>query len=370
MDRLLFGLLGPTTVIGDAGEIPVQGTIRRRLLARLLVAGGRPVSIARLEEDLWDGSPPASASSTLKSHVSLLRRSLGRGRLDSRGGGYILHVEPDELDVSLFETDAQAGADLLRRGEVRLAAEAFATGSPDGGAGPSPMWPGAGWAQPEAVRIEEVRAFALDCWLEARLALGETHQIVASAEAAIAEHPLSERLWAKLMTALYRSGRQADALRAYQRLRLLLGEELGIEPSVELVELETAILRQQPALTAAAKDASREHAGNLPGDVTSFVGRARELSELAILLERPGPGHPRRARWNGEDPSRHPGRARRLGRTGRRVAVRARRGGRAGRHCQRARPGPRVRGQCRCRSDRSDRTSALYRPAASDPGQL
>src|ERR1019366_7622685 len=205
----------------------------------------RPVQVERLQDDLWEGDLPASAASTLKSHVSLLRRSLGPERLSHRDGAYLLTVAPDELDVSVFEREAAAGRALLIGGDPAGAARTLGQGLA--------RWRGraladvadTSWGEPEAVRLEELRAAVVECWLEARLALGETHEVVPDAEAAVAEHPLREALWAKLMTALYLSGRQADALRAYQRLRELLGDELGITPSPDLVVLEGAILLQE-----------------------------------------------------------------------------------------------------------------------------
>ena len=125
------------------------------------------------------------------------------------------------------------------------------------------------WGEPEAVRLEEMRAATLEGWLAARLAAGETHEVVADAEAAVSGHPLREALWAKLITALYLSGRQADALRAYQRLRELLGDELGIAPSRELVLLEGAILRQDPQIGLASS------LGSGPAAAPAAGGRAQ-----------------------------------------------------------------------------------------------
>jgi hypothetical protein len=142
--------------------------------------------------------------------------------------------------------------------------------------------------------MEELRADVVECWLEARLALGEARAVVSEAEAAIAEHPLREGLWAKLMTALYLSGRQADALRAYVRLRDLLGEELGITPSPELVLLEGAILRQElaPGRSRAGQLADAmpawEKRTNLPPELTSFIPRPSELTTVTTLLDEPG----------------------------------------------------------------------------------
>jgi predicted ATPase/DNA-binding SARP family transcriptional activator len=289
-----FSLLGPMTVAGEAGEIAVNGTLRRRLLVRLLIAANRPVQVERLQDDLWDGEPPPSAASTLKSHVSLLRRSLGADRLSSRDGGYVLAVAPAELDVSVFESEAALGRRLLRDGDPRQAAQVLGQGLA--------RWRGraladvadTSWGEPEAVRLEELRADVIERWLEARLLLGEAGEVVADADAAVAEHPLREALWAKLMTALYRSGRQADALRAYQRLRELLADELGISPSPELRALEGEILRQEVAGASAAVPAapltapSWRRRSNLPPELTSFIPRPDELARVTALLESAG----------------------------------------------------------------------------------
>jgi predicted ATPase/DNA-binding SARP family transcriptional activator/Tfp pilus assembly protein PilF len=292
MARLSFGLLGPTAVIGEAGEIPIHGAVRRRLLVRLLIAANRPVPVERLKEDLWEGDLPASAASTLKSHVSLLRRSLGPDRLSYGDGAYVLKVGPDELDVTLFEKDAAAGLDLLRAGDARDAADILRQGLD--------RWRGRAladaadtpWGAPESVRLEELRAAALEGWLDARLTLGESSEVIAEAEAAVAEHPLREGLWAKLITALYNSGRQAEALRAYQRLRELLGRELGIAPSPELATLEMAILRQDLATVrmdeAPPRAVGAELMKNLPVELTSFISRPKEQADLAALLQTRG----------------------------------------------------------------------------------
>jgi predicted ATPase/DNA-binding SARP family transcriptional activator/Tfp pilus assembly protein PilF len=298
MGSLSCHLLGPVQVIGEAGEIPIHGLIRRRLLVRLLIAGGQAVPVERLREDLWDGRPPVSAASTLKSHISLLRRAIGPDRLVYRDGAYILAMRPDELDASLFEADVTAGGALLRRGHVREAADVLA-----GGLG---RWRGralgdaadTSWGAPEAVRLEELRAVALESWLEARLVLGEFSDVVGDAEAAVAEHPLREGLWAKLILALYGCGRQADALRAYQRLRERLLEELGVTPSPALVSLEASILRhdvRRPAIVhgdGAARTGvlswGAPSDGNLPVELTSFISRPTELARLGSLIDGPG----------------------------------------------------------------------------------
>ena len=296
--RLEFGLLGPTVVIGDAGEIPVQGAIRRTLLARLLVARGGPVAVDVLREDLWDGDPPASAASTLKSHVSLLRRSLGPGRIDAGGGAYTLHLEADELDVNVFEKEAAEGRELLRHGDAARAHDSLERGLGRWRGRALAEVAGTGWARAEAVRIEELRAAALECWLEARArsrrdAPGRAR---CRSRGGRATHPRAA-VGEAHDSALPQ--RQAGRLfRAYQRLRMILGDELGIEPSPDLVRLEASILAQDPSLDALpAPSPRRRHAsGNLPPDVNSFVERPRELADMARILEQPclltltGPG--------------------------------------------------------------------------------
>jgi predicted ATPase/DNA-binding SARP family transcriptional activator len=314
---LEFAILGPLVVTGDAGDVRIAGGRRRALLVRLLIASGRPVAAARLAEDLWDNEPPPGAASTLQSHVSLLRQSLGAERIKSRDGGYVLELAEGELDTQMFEREARQGRQALESADPASAAELLARALARWRGPALADVAGAGWAAAETARLEELHAAALEVWLEARLALGEHQEVAALAEAAVAEHPLQERLWRLLMLALYRSGRQADALRAFQRLRAHLGEELGIDPSTDLVELDEAILLQKveldwvPPPTVAAEPAPAPRADgestvvvrpgaaggpqaaksrpakrhNLPEEMSSFVGRERELAAIARLLE-------------------------------------------------------------------------------------
>jgi predicted ATPase/DNA-binding SARP family transcriptional activator len=305
---LYFGVLGITTVSGDDGEIEIHGAVRRRLLTRLLISPNSPISVDRLKEDLWDGEPPPGAASTLKSHVSLLRRSLGADRLSSRGGGYVISLAPHELDSLSFEAESAAGRARMRANDFSQAVKTFGSGLA--------RWRGPAlaevadtvWGRPEAVRLGEMRAATTEAWLESRIILGESREVVPDAEAAVAEHPLREGIWAKLITALFLSGSQADALRAYQRLREMLGDELGISPSRELVMLEGAILRQDLDIAGVSERArattsrgdspvpTEEIAAPSPTgspmllrrEQTSFVPRPAELAEIMHLLEDPG----------------------------------------------------------------------------------
>ncbi len=243
-----FGMLGPVEVEGASGPVAIRGTRRRALLVRLLVSANQPVRMDRLAEDIWDGCPGPGAASTLVSHISLLRKLVGPDRIVNHGGSYCLRVAPGELDAEAFEVTAAEGQRALQQGDLRRAADLFAGGLE--------LWrgpaladvAGASWARGTIARLEELRLGAEESLLDARIALGMHRQVVAGAEAAVTAQPLREQRWATLMLALYRSGRQADALRTYQRLSALLGEELGLEPSTELSALEVAILRHDPDL--------------------------------------------------------------------------------------------------------------------------
>ncbi|HEV2361964.1 MAG TPA: AfsR/SARP family transcriptional regulator, partial [Acidimicrobiales bacterium] len=183
-------MLGTTRIEIDGSEVIVRGQLRRRLLARLLISPNRPIPVERLREDLWDGKAPASAASTMKSHVSLLRRSIGPDRLTHADGAYLLRTAPGEIDVEVFERDADVGRAAVRAGEHEEAAAVLGRCLA--------LWRGPAfadaadcdWAQPEAVRLEELRASVLDSWLESRLALGDHSAVIADAEAAVAEQPL------------------------------------------------------------------------------------------------------------------------------------------------------------------------------------
>ena len=243
-----FGILGPLVVRDEAGDIRVAGARRRALLVRLLVTANELVPSPVLVEDLWAGAPPSGAASTLQSHIRFLRQTLRGGRLVGHDGGYELEVADNELDVRMFESESRQAREALDAGDPGLASTLFslALGRWRGAALADVS--GTSWALPEQTRLEELRVGALEAWLEARLQLGEHQEVVSAAEAAVADHPFREGIWGHLMLALYRSDRQADALRAYQRLRTLLAEELGIEPSAHLVDLDSAIVQQKPEL--------------------------------------------------------------------------------------------------------------------------
>ena len=239
-------------------------------------------------QDLWDGDPPAGATATLHSHMRTVCRVVGGHRLHTRAGGYELVVGEHELDAKTFEIEAAAGRTALARGDASAATHTL-TRALSRWRGPAYAdAAGAAWATTETARFEELRAAAEEALLEARLTLGEDAEVAARAEAAVAEHPLRERLWALWMRALYRGGRQAEALQAYQRLRARLSDELGIDPSDELVALELAILKHDPSLVpdrAPQAHAVDEMPSSLPVIPTSFVGRDAEVDQILRRLE-------------------------------------------------------------------------------------
>jgi predicted ATPase/DNA-binding SARP family transcriptional activator/class 3 adenylate cyclase len=242
------GLLGPLTVTAEGSAVLIGAAKERSVLAVLALRAGRAVSGDELIGALWGDDPPPSAHKNLQTYVSALRRVLPERLIDTVPGGYRLALAEELVDVFAFEGLAAAGQ------------RALASGDPAGAVGPLGeavgLWRGQPlaelaehpWGIAEVTRLEELYRGCQEDLAEARLGLGQHRGLVGDLEAAVTAEPLRERRWAQLMLGLYRCGRQADALRAYQRLRQVLGEELGIEPSAELVALEDAMLLQKPDL--------------------------------------------------------------------------------------------------------------------------
>ena len=297
-----FRILGPLEVAeGDC--LVSLAAAQRSLLALLLLSANEVVSADRLIDELWGEEVPESGRTALQVRVSQLRKALGGagGRIATRAPGYLLRVDRDELDLYCFER-LVSEADAAEPGEA-AAKLREALG----------LWRGppladlsyASFAQPAIRWLEELRLAALEKRIEADLELGRHAELVGELETLVEEHPLREHLRAQLMLALYRCGRQADALAAYQNARRVLVEQLAVEPSVPLRQLEQAILRQELSLDLAATVAARppsvaavsesarrgpredrDAPHNLPAQASSFVGRERELSELRQLLSR------------------------------------------------------------------------------------
>jgi DNA-binding SARP family transcriptional activator len=243
-----FRILGPLEVWDGGGEVSLGGRKPRALLAVLLLHPNEVVPTDRLIDELWGEDSPEDAAAALRVNVSRLRKSLSQDVLATRSPGYVVQVSPDELDLHRFERLVDEGRRLLARG---LAADAS-----DRLRDALSLWRGPpladfgyeSFARTAIARLEEIRLAAVELQIETDLTLGRHDALVAELETLVAEHPLRERLRKYLMTALYRSGRQAEALDTYQVARRALVDELGIEPSAALSELELAILRQDPSL--------------------------------------------------------------------------------------------------------------------------
>ena len=248
-----FRILGPLDVRDGDRELPLGGGKQRAFLALLLVNANRTVSIDRIIDDLWGGSAPESAAKMVQIYVSKLRKMLAPGTLHTRPPGYSLQLEPDELDLHRFESAVAEARAALDVGRAQPAADRLREALA--------LWRGPAlvefasepFAQPEGARLEELRVAALESRLEADLALGRHRTVVSELEALIGQHPLRERLRSQHMLALYRSGRHAEALASYQIFRRKLADELGIEPSASLRELERQILQQDPSLELPAQ---------------------------------------------------------------------------------------------------------------------
>jgi DNA-binding SARP family transcriptional activator/ABC-type branched-subunit amino acid transport system substrate-binding protein/streptogramin lyase len=249
-----YRLLGPLEVLDGGRPVDIPPGKPRALLALLLVHANEVVSTDRIVEALWNGRPPPTAGKIVQNAISQLRKSLTETRHDSvllrRGQGYVLLVEPGERDVDRFAALLADGRASLAEGEPARAEARFRDALA--------LWRGPalaefsyeGFAQSEIAELEELRATALEELAEALLALGRQDEVVPHLERLVREHPLRERPRGQLMLALYRSGRQADALQVFADTRRVLLDELGIEPGRPLQELQRAILEQDPALDA------------------------------------------------------------------------------------------------------------------------
>ncbi len=241
-----FRVLGPIEVVGERGSIVLGGPKQRAVLAHLIVRANQVVTTDALIGLIWGEEPPEAARNSLQSYVSHLRKALGAERLESRTPGYVLHLTTDELDAARFELllreargangNAEQAAGLLREALGLWRGPAFADLAAEEG------------LSGEIARLDELHIQTLEERLEVDIAAGRHGEVIGELESLVRQQPLRERLWANLMLALYRSGRQADALAAFQRARELLADELGVDPSPELQRLQERILRQDPDL--------------------------------------------------------------------------------------------------------------------------
>jgi DNA-binding SARP family transcriptional activator len=287
-----FQVLGPLRVLDGSRSIELRAGKPRALLAALLCFANTPVSVDRLLTVLWRGEPPASAPENVRLYVYQLRRALGDAQwIVRQPPGYALHVRPEQLDAARFEELAQQGQNALRNGDPATATRALSEALA--------LWRGPAYAdldridlfREESCRLHEHRQTVLEARIDADLALGRHHDLVPELSKLVIAQPLRERLRGQLMLALYRSGRQADALTAYQDARQVLAEELGLEPGPHLRELHQSILAGDPALDPPSVavlnggPADSPAPRQLPAHTPHFVGRQAELSRLAALLD-------------------------------------------------------------------------------------
>ena len=252
-----YRILGPLEVAEDDREVELGRGRQRSLLALLLLHANEVVATERLIDDLWGATPPPTAAKTVQVYVSQLRKGLrngdAEGPLLTRGSGYVIRIEPDELDLHRFERALAEGRQALDADVPDAAADKLREGLALWRGPPLADFAYEPFAQAEITRLEELRLAALEQRIEADLELGRHAEVVGELEMLVAEHPLREGLRAQLMLALYRCDRQAEALAAYRLGRQLLVDELGIEPSSSLRELHEAILAQDPSLGAPAR---------------------------------------------------------------------------------------------------------------------
>jgi DNA-binding SARP family transcriptional activator/predicted ATPase len=284
-----FSILGPLDVRGEGQAVTTGASKEWALLALLLLNADRVVPVDRLVDELWGEQVPGSAQKMVQIYVSRLRKQLPAGLIQTRGRGYRLALGEHVLDLRRFEQLAAEGRQALRGGQAAEAAEMLheALG----------LWRGAAlaefsepFAEVEGARLAEQQLACLEDRIDADLAFDRHHELVAEVEALVRRHPLRERLRSQLMLVLYRAGRHAEALDAYHSFRRLLDEELGIEPSEALKELERRILRQDASLAVPAATAPARTAGFAPpaplasAGAERPIGRDRELERLGQLL--------------------------------------------------------------------------------------
>ncbi len=265
-------MLGPFEVLDEGRSIRLPGPKARAVLVLLLLDANRVVPLDRLVDGLWDEAPPETATKTLQVYVSQLRKALGPERIQTHARGYSVAAGPDELDTARFERLA---------GEGRFD-EALA------------VWRGPAladfreerFARDAAARLEELRLGAEEGRIEAELEAGHGPQVVADLERLVAEHPLRERLRGQLMLALYRSGRQAEALELFRRTRAELVDALGVEPGPELQKLHRAILAQSPELAARRSEAAPPEPEESSHDpiLTAFAALLATAALVAVVL--------------------------------------------------------------------------------------
>jgi DNA-binding SARP family transcriptional activator len=282
---LEFRLLGPLEVKDDSASVPIGGQKQRAVLALLLLDAGHVVSTDRLIGALWGESPPRTAATSLQNFVSQLRKQLGPDVLETKSPGYVLRVEPRQVDLEHFRSLVEKARRIETRERAPTLREALA------------LWRGEPladfefepWAQNEIGRLAEEKLLATELRIEAEIEDGRGAELIGELEALVSAHPLRERFREQLMLALYRSGRQAEALEQFQTARRVLVDELGISPSPRLQELHGAILRQEAGLVERGAAPDQDHFEQLvspllSGRVVPVLGT--DVAELALELGR------------------------------------------------------------------------------------
>jgi predicted ATPase/DNA-binding SARP family transcriptional activator len=283
-----FRLLGRLEVEADGVDLTPARPQQRALVALLLLRVGEVVAVADLVEGVWGLRPPETAQKALHGHISALRKRLGAERIETRPPGYRLRLaDDDEVDVHGFERAVAAARTDGASARSRKLREALALFRGE----PLSDFRYQDFAAPEAARLEELRLTAVEEQIDAELELGRHAEVVPQLERLVVDHPLRERMRAQLMLALYRAGRQADALQAFQEARKRFVDELGIDPSPALQRLERQILNHDPELAAPDALSPEQNLAsarvNLPPQPTPLIGREREISEVTQLLRRP-----------------------------------------------------------------------------------
>ncbi len=289
-----YRILGPLEVSDDTRAVELGGARARELLAIFVLQRNQVVPLERLREHLYGANQPATGGKSIQAHISRLRRSLGTDVLQTRAGGYVLEVGPDDVDADRFARLFAAGRAASTAGDAAQAERSFSDALA--------LWRGPPLsdlayhdvAQPEIARLDDLRLACVEELFDARLSLGRHAEAVVELERLVAEHPLRERLVGQLILALYRDGRQADALATYQVARGALVDHLGIEPGRRLRELQRAILRQDPELDVVEPVAAADHS---PG---GLVGREEELGALVAAFDEAATGRGRVVLVTGE----------------------------------------------------------------------
>ena len=278
-----FRVLGAVQAYDGEAALPLGAPKQRAVLAELLLARGSVVPRERLVDAVWGEAAPGSSLASLQVYVHGLRKALGGGRIETHGNGYRVVLEPDELDLERFERAFERGRAALEAGHAAQASEQLRSALS--------LWSGPPLAdlaeQPVGARAAELddrRLRALELRNDAELALGRHGGLLDELTRLVAEHPFRERLREQQIVALYRDGRQKEALDAYREARRVLADELGIEPGPALRELERAVLRQEPSLAAPVRPAAPQ--ARLPVPPTPLVGRRLETAAVAALLRR------------------------------------------------------------------------------------